>query len=112
MSMPTCVFLGPTVYAACDDELTVYADGDVLIENSIWEISKEAVIPIDTVVLGIKCKDLGGLFGIVASLSNGLITDDSWFCSSTEVPGWNLPGFNDTNSLFSPAKAGNGYTNG
>ena len=101
------------MYAACDDELTVYADGDVVIvENSFWENAEEAVVPIDTVVLGIKCKDNGGLFGIVASLSNGIITDDSWSCSSTFVTGWNLPDFDDKKSPFSPAKAGNSFTNG
>ena len=99
--------------------MTVYADGEVLIEpnyidepNYSWQRSSTAVVPESTRVLGIACKDEGAVFGIVASLDNGIVTDDRWFCSSTDVLGWNLPNFEDSNSDFSKAKNGNGYGDG
>ena len=96
--------------------MTVYADGEVLIEPNYelysWRSSNTAVVPVTTKVLGIACKDKYGAFGIVASLDNGIVTDESWFCSSTFVSGWNLPGFQDSNSDFSNAKNGNAYKDG
>lgn len=110
-------FPGPKLHAACDDHMTVYVDGSVLIEPIYdrwgWKTPNIADIPLGTQVIGIKCEDKGGDYGIVASLSNGIVTDTdgSWSCSSKYVPEWNLPGFVDKDSDFSPAKDGNAYKN-
>merc|ERR1712142_444687 len=105
---------GLKLHAACDDHLTVYVDGSVLIEpiNDNWHTAHTVDIPLGSQVIGLACKNKAGPQGIVASLSNGIETDRTWFCSSVDVPGWNLPGFADKNSDFSPAKDGNAYGNG
>ena len=46
-----------------------------------------------TEVIGIKCEDEVGLGMVLASFSNGQVTDSSWKCSNTYFPGWSTPGF-------------------
>jgi len=108
-------FPGPTLHAACDNHMTVYVDGSVLIEPVYdlysWRTPNTATIPFGTKVIGIECKDKSFDYGIVASLSNGVVTDENWLCSSKLVTGWNLPGFVDKNADFLPAKDGNSYRN-
>ena len=63
-------------------------------------------------MIGIACWDYHnthGAYGIVASTDNGLVTDDSWLCSSKLVKGWNKPGFKDTNGDFSTPSVGTMY---
>ena len=43
---------------------------------------------------------MGGLFGILGSANNGLITNETWKCTSVLYPGWNSPDFDDTNWPF------------
>lgn len=54
----------------------------------------------DTRVISVKGSDMGGLFGILGSANNGLITNETWKCTSVLYPGWNSPDFDDTNWPF------------
>merc|ERR1712013_964951 len=69
-----------------------------------------ADVPAATKVIGIACKDNGGGYGIVGSTDDGVVTDDTWVCSSKYVEGWNKPGFQDTNNDFSSPSTGSQYT--
>jgi len=103
---------GPvTMAAACDDDISVYFDGDYAFGGSGWHNVFTGPVPPETKVIGIACQDKkGGAYGIVASTENGVVTDDAWECSSTLVEGWNKPGFLDTNSVFSsPPQPGTQY---
>jgi len=41
--------------------------------------------------------DRGGKFGILGSLSTGMVTNASWKCDTAKYPGWKLPDFDDSN---------------
>ena len=104
---------GPAKLAAtCDDVVSVYFDGDKALEGHNWSNAFTADVPAATKVIGIACKDNGGGYGIVASTDDGVVTDDTWVCSSKYVEGWNKPGFQDTNNDFSSPSTGSQYSNG
>ena len=104
---------GPkTLAAACDDEISVYFDGEKAVEGTSFNTVYTAAIPAATKVIGIACKDRADHYGIVASTDDGVATDDTWVCSSKLVEGWNKPGFQDKNNDFSLPSEGNQYTNG
>jgi len=98
-----------TLFATCDNFMRVYVDGELAHEDPDfgtdtyqWKTESEITIPIGTRVLGIECQDAGGAYGILASTANGILTDQSWTCTSTQnIQGWSKPEFIDTNSDFS-----------
>ena len=48
-------------------------------------------------VLVVKATDYGRTrYGILASTSTGVVTDETWKCSANEEDGWDLPGFDDS----------------
>ena len=118
-------FSGPTacencvkIHAACDSVLFIYIDGVLVFEspptyryNDVITVAAAA----EAEVLGIACYDeYGGYYGIVASAdddkaSYGILTDQTWVCSSKFVDGWAAPGFNDTNNDFVFAGKGTMY---
>ena len=68
---------------ACDDQLTFYADGQALIDDTtpgygVWDKIHHVDIPVGTRVYGIRCVNAGGPGGIVASFSDGTVTDGRW----------------------------------
>ena len=95
----------PSLFASCDDKLKIYFDGDLQYEESAsdpWDKEIELKIPRGTKVLGLVCKGTGGSKGILASTSDGMVTDGNWLCSSNQnLDGWAEPGFEDTNGDFS-----------
>ena len=104
---------GPAKLAAtCDDVISVYFDGDKALEGDDWHNAFTVDVPAATKVIGIACKDIGGHYGLVASTDDGVVTDDTWVCSSKHVEGWNKPGFQDTNNDFSLPSKGIQYTDG
>ena len=68
----------------CDDKLWFYADGQEMIGSSTtdynkWKVVKHVQIPGSTTVYGIKCLDVGGGAGIIASFSDGTVTNiEDW----------------------------------
>ena len=101
-----------TIAATCDDEISVYFDGEKALEGNSPFTVYTAAVPAATKVIGIACKDIGGHYGLVASTDDGIVTDDTWVCSSKHVEGWNKPGFQDTNNDFSLPSKGIQYTDG
>ena len=75
--------------------MEMFADGQSLGTDSNWGHPTTYLVPGNTRVLSVAGKDLGGNFGILGSMSNGLVTDESWKCSSFPYPGWNFPDFDD-----------------
>ena len=85
---------------ACDDEMTLWVDGvqtDVD-GQGVWYKLSTLKIPSTTQVLGIKCVNIGGGYGIMAAVEdavgdNVLMTDNSWSCSNTADDGWEKADF-------------------
>merc|ERR1719206_223380 len=66
-----------TIAATCDDEISVYFDGEKALEGNSPFTVYTAAVPAATKVIGIACKDIGGHYGLVASTDNGIVTDDT-----------------------------------
>lgn len=61
-------------------------------------------MPSDTQVIALECKDRGwGYYGILASTDQGIVTDDTWWCSSELQTGWANTNFSRV-SNWNPAK--------
>ena len=90
--------------------MKVYFDG-VLQEHDAamndWQKTSTLTIPAGTSVIAIECVDLGAQEGIIVSTDDGLVTDESWMCSSRQeggaLDGWTMPGFTDPMGAFQPA---------
>lgn len=78
--------------ATCDNKMKVYFDGVRQAAPSAglnnWPQSTTFRLPAGTKVVGIECDDVGVVGGILASFSNGMVTDDTWQCSSRFSPTW------------------------
>jgi hypothetical protein len=61
-----------TVYATCDNEMYLYADGQLVAESADWESTQTAQLQHRPRVLAMKCIDWGGAAGILLSANNGL----------------------------------------
>merc|ERR1712193_241743 len=96
------------LYATCDDVMTVYFDGFQQPETDAmkhWEKTSQLRIPANTSVLAIQCKNLGAQEGILASLSTGSKTDNSWQCYKDLIDGWTLPNFIAPPNTFASANS-------
>ena len=71
-------------------------------DNGNWQIPFTYKVPGDTRVISVIGRNEPGppLFGILGSTSNGLLTNETWKCSSDFYPGWNSPNFDDRNWPF------------
>ena len=63
--------------------MKVFADGVLLASNNNWMETTDVTIPGDTAVITIECIEEHVVAGIIASGSNGLVTDSSWKCGTT-----------------------------
>lgn len=93
---PTPVGDATMMTATCDNQMKVYFDGVLqtgLPQTDLdnWRVTTQIAVPPGTVMVGIECYDEHVVAGILASFDNGLVTDGSWSCSDTEVPGWSDP---------------------
>ena len=75
--------------------MEIFADGQSLGKDNDWRKPTSYLVPANTRVLSVAGKDTGRQFGIIGSTSHGLVTDETWKCSSDQHPGWNSPNFND-----------------
>ena len=85
---------------ACDDELTIYLDGEEVYSDTNALAIAELDVPVTTGVVAVKCVDTGGAYGIVGQIKGprGFLktaTDTSWVCSSVEEAGWESPDFEE-----------------
>lgn len=79
-----------------NEESPVGYAGTVILSNGNWEITSNIVL-IDPCVLAFKAINDGGTpYGILASASSGIVTDETWKCSDVEQAGWHKFGFNDS----------------
>ena len=79
----------------CDNEMEIFADGRSLGTDSYWPNPTTYLVPGNTRVLSVAGKDAGSQFGIIGSTSHGLVTDETWKCSSDLHSEWNSPDFDD-----------------
>ena len=67
----------------CDNSVTFYADDKTIVDGStaasdLFDDIQHVQVSIDTKVYGIKCENTGGPGGILASFSDGSVTDNGW----------------------------------
>ena len=79
--------------------MEMFVDGKSLGVDGDWKVSNTYLIPGDTRVISVLGQDSGFQYGILGSFSNGLVTNESWKCSSVHSPGWNSPDFDDEHWL-------------
>ncbi|XP_063695080.1 uncharacterized protein LOC134826584 isoform X2 [Bolinopsis microptera] len=86
----------------CDDQMTLWINGvqtDVAGQGAWNQMSTISLGPAGaTNVIGIKCLNTGGPYGIMGSVedesgNNVLVTDNSWSCSNAADAGWEQAGF-------------------
>ena len=83
-----------TATFTCDDKMEIFADGQSLGTDSNWANPTTYHVSGNTRVLSVAGKNTGGIdFGILGSTSNGLVTNETWKCSSVLYPEWNSPNF-------------------
>ena len=75
--------------------MEIFADGQSLGKDSDWKTPATYHVPANTRVLSVAGKDNSGKFGIIGSTSHGLVTDETWKCSSDLHSGWKSPYFDD-----------------
>ena len=77
--------------------MEMFIDGKSLGEHHCdWKKIKQFLIPRFTKVVSIKGMSASLDSGILGSLSNGLVTNESWKCSLHWFPGWSSPDFDDS----------------
>ena len=78
--------------------MEMFADGQSLGTDSIWQNPTTYLVPGNTRVLSVAGEDYGGVYlGILGSTSNGLVTNETWKCTSVLYPEWNSLDFDDQN---------------
>ena len=81
--------------ATCDEKMTVYVDGYVQYAANLdtWNIQSTIVMPNGFKVIAIKCDNIWGDLGLIASVENHLgelvlLSDTTWKCSQVFEEGW------------------------
>ena len=89
--------------------MEIFADGQSLGTDSNWKNPTTYLVPGNTRVLSVAGEDYGGyVYGILGSTSNGLLTNETWKCSSDLHPGWNFPYLDDRDWPLAKVVATNG----
>ena len=73
------------LFVAVDNNIEIFADGLRLGEHHGWSVATFS-LPADTSVLAFNARNSGGPGVVLASLSNGIVTDDTWLCSVDDPP--------------------------
>ena len=98
-----------TAIFTCDNEMEMFADGQSLGTDSNWRKPTTYRVPGNTRVLSVAGEDYGsGFLGILGSISNGQVTNETWKCSSVMSSGWNSPNFDDQSWLLAKVIANHG----
>ena len=92
----------------CDDVTTIFVDGREqkhVDGTKNWQAMATLNIPASTVVVGIKCHNNGGDYGIKVSVQNSdgedvieSQTDNYWKCSNDTKEGWSEANFDENDS--------------
>ena len=84
----------------CDDQMALWVDGvQTAVEGQgVWNLMSSLNIPDTTQVIGIKCLNTGGPYGIMGSIQDAAgndvaVTDNSWSCSNAADDGWEKADF-------------------
>jgi len=99
---PTCNGLTSTqstLFITCDNILLLYVDGFGVTSphnDADWRKTSSTLLPAGTRSVAVSCQDLHHQEGILASTTNGALTDSSWKCSSSSPNGWEQPDFDDS----------------
>ena len=106
-----------TLFATCDSFMRIYFDGKIVFEDDNYGTNTQQlkvttmleIVP-GTKEIGISCLHDGveGKGGIIASTSDGLITNDSWICTSTESDTW--ASSSSQISFEKPAESSNNFS--
>ena len=97
-----------TAIFTCDNVMEIFADGQSLGKGSDWTKPTTYHVPGNTRVLSVAGEHYGQYFGILGSISNGQVTNETWKCSSVPSPGWNFPNFDDQDWPFAKVIANHG----
>ena len=73
------------LFVAVDNNIEIFADGLRLGEHHGWSTATFS-LPGNTSVLAFNARNSGGPGAVLASLSNGIVTDDTWLCSVDDPP--------------------------
>ena len=89
-----------TLQVICDDISTIYIDGKHRPTRGTgrWNQMAQLRIPGSTRAIGIKCRNTGGPYGLMAQVKDRtgkviFVTDNSWQCSNRPQGGWAQGGF-------------------
>ena len=80
----------------CDNEIEVYVNGVLEETNDNWRMASTVHLGVPPVVVAIHCVDNSAPGGILAHLSNGEGTDETWKCSDSFEEHWNQISFDDS----------------
>ena len=73
------------LFVAVDNNIEIFADGLRLGEHHGWSVGAFS-LPANASVLAFNARNSGGPGVVLASLSNGIVTDDTWLCSVDDPP--------------------------
>ena len=86
----------------CDDQMTLWVDGEQkdVAGQGVWNQMSTISLRPATQVLGVKCVNTGGPYGIMGAITDSegkevLVTDNSWSCSNTADEGWETADFQE-----------------
>ena len=82
--------------------MTLWVDGEQrdVAGQGVWNQMSTLNIPSNTQVIGVKCVNTGGPYGIMGAITDSdgnevLVTDNSWSCSNTADEGWETADFQE-----------------
>ena len=73
------------LFVAVDNDIEIFADARRVGEHHGWSVGAFS-LPANTSVLAFNASNAGGAGAVLASLSNGIVTDDTWLCSVDDPP--------------------------
>ena len=77
-----------------DNAFQLYHFGQSVLVNNQWNVASSVSLA-DACVLAVFAVHSADTFGILASTSTGVVTDDSWKCSAELAIDWHLASFDD-----------------
>lgn len=69
----------------CDDEGAVFLDGKFAGSTSYFTEIWKSSLARNTMVMAVKCKNNYGPGGLLASFSNGIVSNRHWKCGNSEI---------------------------